>query len=328
VVVCADGYRSTFRRLVDQASTPTCAGYALFRGDYPVRRLSRPVSDELERDVVMVCRRGGYGIFYLIPDGPADAVRSRVPSRRELEGLVAPCAGVVVGRTVRRLVVGRPPGGAAAMSRPRDCRSGLQLCRRWASESLMRTNVRFSGPGNCTCGPIVHAAARHPRECKWAVGRRHAGAWRAIFRGMCASRGQRSALLDRCAIRRPSCGLVAARRSPNRASARPGGPPTPGRHHCCEPSSRLPREGGGTDVPHFHRLGCPPGHAALEPERPVASSRPGHLAPIRPPQVSTRSRRRCGRPGPATGCGSGCSRRPARRGTGRGSRASAGTPRP
>jgi 2-polyprenyl-6-methoxyphenol hydroxylase-like FAD-dependent oxidoreductase len=75
VVACADGYRSTFRRLVDTSATPVYAGYALFRGDYPASRLSRPVCDELERDLVLVCYPGGYAIFYLIPDFDAGQAR-------------------------------------------------------------------------------------------------------------------------------------------------------------------------------------------------------------------------------------------------------------
>jgi len=75
VIVCADGYRSNFRRLVDASPTPLYAGYALFRGDYPASRLSRPVCDELERDVVLVCYPGGYAIFYLIPDFGAGRAR-------------------------------------------------------------------------------------------------------------------------------------------------------------------------------------------------------------------------------------------------------------
>ncbi|MGW3995021.1 FAD-dependent monooxygenase [Amycolatopsis sp. NPDC004772] len=73
VVVGADGYASLVRRATG-GGHPDYAGYALWRGNYPVSRLGTP-PPALDGTGVSVMFPGGHAVFYLIPGLPGAETR-------------------------------------------------------------------------------------------------------------------------------------------------------------------------------------------------------------------------------------------------------------
>jgi 2-polyprenyl-6-methoxyphenol hydroxylase-like FAD-dependent oxidoreductase len=73
VAVGADGYASLLRRATG-GGHPAYAGYALWRGHYPVSRLGTP-PPALDRTGVSVMFPGGHAVFYLIPGLPGAETR-------------------------------------------------------------------------------------------------------------------------------------------------------------------------------------------------------------------------------------------------------------
>ena len=72
ILVGADGYRSAVRARLHPGSKPDYAGYILWRGNYPERRVSdRTAIDRADDNgaaLSMVCFHGGHGVFYMIPN--------------------------------------------------------------------------------------------------------------------------------------------------------------------------------------------------------------------------------------------------------------------
>jgi 2-polyprenyl-6-methoxyphenol hydroxylase-like FAD-dependent oxidoreductase len=102
-VIGADGYRSAVRNAVFPGLRADYAGYVVWRGSYPARRLAGAgLSPEIfRRALTSVCYQDGHGVFYLIPETAWEPGR---PAR----GPVEPADGTV-GNSA-----GRPPGEPAA----------------------------------------------------------------------------------------------------------------------------------------------------------------------------------------------------------------------
>ena len=98
VVFGADGYRSLVRGHVHPHSTPTYAGYVLWRGNFPIEELSdREAWDEVcaTNEWITVAFDGGHGVMYPIPDFDAErsgklrinwAIYAPTPSALTLQG--------------------------------------------------------------------------------------------------------------------------------------------------------------------------------------------------------------------------------------------------
>lgn len=99
IVFGADGYRSLVRDHVHPNSTPTYAGYVLWRGNFPVKELSeRDAWDEVcaTNDWITVAFDGGHGVMYPIPELDDDggtgklrvnwAIYAPTPSALALQG--------------------------------------------------------------------------------------------------------------------------------------------------------------------------------------------------------------------------------------------------
>lgn len=107
VVFGADGYRSLVRGHVHPNSTPTYAGYVLWRGNFPAEELSdRQAWDEVcaTNEWITVAFEGGHGIMYPIPDFEAArtgrlrvnwAIYAPTPSALTLHGPSSIAPGMV-----------------------------------------------------------------------------------------------------------------------------------------------------------------------------------------------------------------------------------------